>query len=100
MKANDKYRPWIDRILTVNEKDIASLFNIFFTSMAQKLDTYKINKDFPKYWNEMPFVIAPVDIKEIENVISTLQEKKVAWPNILPTKMLKVSKKQLSVPLT
>ena len=44
----------------------------------------------------MPFSIGPVDIKGTENVISSLQENKVG----LPIKILKTSKKQLSVPLT
>ena len=48
----------------------------------------------------MSFFIGPVDIKEIENVISSLQESKASGTNSLPIKILKTSKKQLSVPLT
>ena len=47
----------------------------------------------------MPFFIGPVNIKEIENIISSLQENKSSGPNSLPSKILKTSKKQLSVPL-
>ena len=48
----------------------------------------------------MPFFIGPVDIKGTENVISSLQENKATGPSGLPIKILKTSKKQLSVPLT
>ena len=47
----------------------------------------------------MSFFIGPVNIKEIENIISSLQENKTSGPNSLPSKILKTSKKQLSVPL-
>ena len=47
----------------------------------------------------MPFFIGPADIKEIEN-ISSLQENKASGPNSLCIKILKMFKKQLSVPLT
>ena len=48
----------------------------------------------------MPFFIGPADIKEIENIISSLQENKASGPNSLRIKILKMFKKQLSVPLT
>ena len=48
----------------------------------------------------MSFFIRPLDIKETENRISSLQENKSSGPNIPPIKILKTSKKQLSVPLT
>ena len=48
----------------------------------------------------MPFFTGPVDIKVTENIISSLQENKALGPNSLPIKILKTSKKQLSVPLT
>ena len=48
----------------------------------------------------MSFLIRPLDIKETENRISSLQENKASGPNSLPIKILKTSKKQLSVPLT
>ena len=35
-----------------------------------------------------------------QNIIGSLQENKASGPNSLPIKMLKTSKKQLSVPLT
>ena len=48
----------------------------------------------------MPFFTGPVDIKVTENIISSLQENKALGPNSLPIKILKTSKKQLSIPLT
>ena len=48
----------------------------------------------------MSFFIGPVDIKEIENVISSLQESRASGTNSLPIKILKTSKNQLSVPRT
>ena len=47
----------------------------------------------------MSFFIRPLDTKETENRISSLQENKSSGPNIPPIKILKTSKKQLSVPL-
>ena len=46
------------------------------------------------------FFIRPVDIKETENIISSLQENKASEPNSLPIKILKTSKRQFSVTLT
>ena len=46
------------------------------------------------------FFIRPVDIKETENIISSLQENKASEPNSLPIKTLKTSKRQFSVTLT
>ena len=48
----------------------------------------------------MPFFTGPVDIKVTENIISSFQENKALGPNSLPIKILKTSKKQLSIPLT
>ena len=100
-KANKKY----DKALTRNEKDIANHFNTFFTSIAQKLvkkipPTHNNFESTLKNQNEKSFFIGTVDIKETENKISSLQENKASGPNSLPIKMLKTSKKQLSVPLT
>ena len=80
-------------------------FNTFFTSIAQKLvqkipSTHNNFKNSLKNQNEKSFFIGPVDIKETENIISNLQENQASGPNSLPIKMLKTSKKQLSVPLT
>ena len=73
--------------------------------MAQKLVnkiplTHKNFENFLKNQNEMPFFVGPADIKEIENIISSLQENKASGPNSLRIKILKMFKKQLSVPLT
>ena len=101
-KANDKYSSLlIDKALTRNEKYIANHFNTFFTSIAQKLvnkipPTHNSFENFLKNQNEMSFFIGPVDIKEIENIISRLQKNKASGPNSLPIKILKTSKKQLS----
>ena len=104
-KASNKYSLLIDKALTTNEKDIANHFNTFFTSMAQKLvkkipPTHNNFKSSLKNQNERSFFIGPVDIQETENIISSLQENKASGPNSLPIKMLKMFKKQLSVPLT
>ena len=40
----------------------------------------------------MSFFIGPVDIKDTENIISSLQENKASGPNSLPIKILKMSK--------
>ena len=77
----------------------------FFTSIAQKLvkkipPTHNNFESPLKNQNEKSFFIGPVDIKETEKKISSLQENKASGPNSLPIKMLKTSKKQLSVPLT
>ena len=48
----------------------------------------------------MSYFLGPAGIKEIENIISSLRENKASGPNSLPVKILKTSKKQLSVPLT
>ena len=104
-KANNKYSLLIAKALTTNEKDIANHFNTFFTSIAQKLvkkipPTHNNFKSSLKNQNERSFFIRPVDIKETENIISSLQENKASGPNSLPIKMLKTPKKQLSAPLT
>ena len=104
-KANNNYSILIDKALTTNKKDIANHFNTFFTSIAQKLvkkipPTHNSFKSSLKNQKERSFFIGPVDIKETENIISSLQENKASGPNSFPIKMLKTSKKQLSVPLT
>ena len=104
-KASRKCSLLIDKALTTIEKDIANRFNTFFTSIAKKLvkkipPTHNNFQSSPKNQNERSFFIGPVDIKETENIISSLQENKASGPNNLPIKMLKTSKKQLSVPLT
>ena len=82
-KANNKYSLLIDKALTTDENDIANHFNTFFSSIAQKL----VKKIPPTHNN-------------FTSLISSLQENKASGPNSIPIKMLKTSKKQLSVPLT
>ena len=103
-KANNKYSLLIAKALTTNEKDIANHFNTFFTCIVQKLvekipPKHNNFKNYLKNQNEMSF-IWPADIKETENIISSPQENKASGPNSLPIKILKVSKKWFSVPLT
>ena len=104
-KANNKYNLLIDNALITNVKDITDHFNTFRTSIAQKLvkkipPTHNNLENFWKNQNEISFFIGPVDIKETENIISSLQEKKASAPNVFLIKILKTSKKQLSVRLT
>ena len=96
-KANNNYSLLIDKALTTNEKDIANHFNTFFTSIAQKLvkkipPTHNNFKSSLKNQNERSFFIGPVDIKETENIISSLQENKASGPNSPSIKMLKTCK--------
>ena len=96
-KASSKYSLLIDKALTTIEKDIANRFNTFFTSIAQKLEkkipsTHNNFQSSPENQNERSFFIGPVDIKETENIISSLQENKASGPNSPSIKMLKTCK--------
>ena len=104
-KANNKYSPLIDKALTTNEKGIANHFNTFSTSIAKKVvkkipPTHNNFQNSPKNQIEMSFFIGPVDIKETENIINSLQKNKASGPHSPPIKVLNKSKKQLSATLT
>ena len=82
-KVIDEYSLLTDKDLPTNERDLANHFNTFFISIAQKLvnkilSTNNNFENFMKNQNKMSF-IGPVDIKETEIVISSLQVA-TKWP--------------------
>ena len=83
-KVNNDYSLLADKDLTTNERDLANHFNTFFISIAQKLVNKILSannnfENFMKNQNKMSF-IGPVDIKETEIVISSLQVA-TKWPS-------------------
>ena len=88
-KASNKYSLLTDKALTTN--DIANHFNTFFTSILQKLvekipPTHNSFKSSLKNQNERSFFIGPVDIKETQDIISSLQENKASGQTVFLSK--------------
>ena len=83
---------------------ISNRFNTFFSIIAQKIEgkVVKTNKHFSDFLTEplqSSFFLTPTLPDEIQEIIKSLNNKKATGPNSIPTKVLKVFSKTISIPL-
>ena len=84
---------------------IAENFNNFFTSISTNLQkkippTKKTFTDYLEKPNSENFIIAPTTTEEISDLIHNLKSSKSVDPYSIPTKIKKISKKIISLPLS
>ena len=76
----------------------ANVFNNYFSSIGEKTQS-KIrfsNKNYTDYRhgeNSNSFFITPTDSEELISIISSLNDNKPSGPNSIPTRILKLLKK-------
>ena len=80
-------------------------FYLIFTSVGKNLHETipPTRKDYAQYLktpNKINFLIKPIKPQEICDIIKTLKNSKSTGPNSIPTKILKIIKKSISVPLS
>ena len=85
--------------------EIAQNFNNFFTSIGTNLQkkilpTKKNFTDYLKKPNSENFTIAPTTSDEISDLIHNLKSSKSVGPYSIPTKIMKISKEIISLPLS
>ena len=88
-----------------DEIEIAQNFNNFFTSIGPNLQkkippTQKNFKDYLKKPNSENFIIAPTTSDEISDLIHNLKSSKSVGPYSIPTRIMKISKEIISLPLS
>ena len=81
---------------------ISNYFNKFFSTIAEKIEnkivqTDKKYSDFLDNPLEKAFFLTSTEPNEVQSLIKTLNLKKATGPNSIPTKLLKVFHKTLSV---
>ena len=90
--------------MTSNPLKIANVFNNDFSSTG-KITQSKImfsNKNYTDYLHDENFsffFITPADSEEVITIISSLSDKKSSGPNSIPTRILKLLKKDISTQL-
>ena len=95
----------IDGQIITSAKEISNHFNIFFTSVAKK-----INKNIVKpkqahlsylgRENNNTIFLSPTLPEDIEDLISSMKTNKASGPNSISSKILKLFKKEFSKPLS
>ena len=85
--------------------EIAENSNNFFTSMSTNLQkkippTKKTFTNYLKKPNFVNFIMAPTTSDEISDLIHNLKSNKSVGPSSIPTKILKISKEIISLPLS
>ena len=83
---------------------IANVFNNYFTSAREKTQSKIrfLNKNYNDYLhgeNSNSFFIIPTDSEEVISIKSSLSDNKSSGPNSIPTRMLKLLKKDISIQL-
>ena len=81
---------------------ISNYFNKFFTTIAKKIEskivqTDKKYSDFLDNPLEKTFFVTPTVPNKVQSLIKILSLKKATGPNSIPTKLLKVFDKTISV---
>ena len=82
-------------------KDIAQVFNQYFTNIAAKIDediprTRKSPSDYLGNMNESPFFLSPTDSAEVESIISDFKKGKSVGPYSIPCDLLKMLNELIS----
>ena len=90
--------------LTSDPLKIANVFNNYFSSIGEKTQskTRFSNKNYTNYLhgeNFNYFFIIPTDSQEVIIIISSLSDNKSSCPNSIPTRILKLLKKDISTQL-
>ena len=85
--------------------EIAQNFNNFFTSIGPNLQkkippTKKNFTDYLKKPNSENFIITSTTFNEISDLIHNLKSSKSVGPYSVPTKIIKISKEIISLPLS
>ena len=111
INMNNKSGPQINQLnykgkLVDNNKDIANNFNDFFTNIGPILDneipvSQRPNGSIVYLPPRIPhsFLISPTNPDEINDLINSLDDTKSCGPCSVPTKMLKLVSKEISIPL-
>ena len=94
----------IDGVEETNPFVISNHFNTFFSTIAQKIQGKLVmtNKHFSDFLSEplqSNIFLTPTLPDEIQEIIKSLNSKKATGPNSIPTKILKVFSKTISIPL-
>ena len=94
----------IDGVEETNPFVISNHFNTFFLTIAQKIQGKLVmtNKHFSDFLSEplqSNIFLTPTLPDEIQEIIKSLNSKKATGPNSIPTKILKVFSKTISIPL-
>ena len=84
-----------------NPKDIAQLFNNYFTNIAAKIDseirrTRKSPLDYLGKTCEQTFFLSPTDSVEVQSIISELKKGKSVGPFNIPCSFLKMLNQPIS----
>ena len=99
----------IDSQIIRSAKEISDTFNNFFTSVAVKINknTVKLKKkhthtylSYLGHENSNTFFLFPTLPEDTEDLISSMKTNKASGPNSIPTKILKLFKKEFSKPLS
>ena len=111
INMNNKSGPQINQLnykgkFVDNNKDIANNFNDFFTNIGPILDneipvSQRPNGSIVYLPPRIPhsFLISPTNPDEINDLINSLDDTKSCGPCSVPTKMLKLVSKEISIPL-
>lgn len=91
--------------LITKTKEIANTFNDFFVNIPRKIDEKitKTNTSIYRYLkdpNLNSFYLRPTTPDEIQKIIKKMDNQKAVGPNSIPTKILKLVKKEMSIPLS
>ena len=90
--------------MTGDQLKIANVFNSYFSSIGEKTQS-KVrfsDKNYTDYLhggNFNSFFITPTDSEEVISIISSLSDNKSSGPNSIPTRILKLLKKDISTQL-
>ena len=87
-----------------NASEMTECFNNFITSIGKNWQkqippTKKLFKDYLKNPTTENFFSTPTTPEEITDIIRTLKSSKGVGPFSIPTKVLKIAKQELSIPL-
>ena len=90
--------------LTSDPLKIANVFNNYSSSVGEKTQskTRFSNENYTDYLhgeNFNSFFITPTDSQEVISIISSLSDNKSSGPNCIPTRILKLLKKDISTQL-
>ena len=95
----------IDGQIIASAIEIPNYFNNFFTSVAVKINknivkSKKTHLSYLGHENSNTIFLSPTLPEDIEDLISSMKTNKASGPNSIPTKILKLFKKEFSRPLS
>ena len=95
----------IDGEIISSAKEISNYFNNYFTSIAEKINknivrSKKTHLSYLGPENNNTIFLSPTLPEDIEGRIKSMKTNKASGPNSIPTKILKLFKKEFSKPLS